>query len=31
MKEKYPNINFVSGKTLKRIDEEEIKEWIKTI
>lgn len=31
MKEKYPNINFVSGKTLNNINEEEIKEWIKTI
>ncbi len=28
MKEKYPNINFVSGKTLNRIDEEEIKGWL---
>lgn len=28
MKEKYPNINFVSGKTLNRIDEEELKGWL---
>lgn len=28
MNEKYPNINFVSGKTLNRIDEEEIKGWL---
>lgn len=29
MKEKYPNINFISGKTLNNINEEEIKGWIK--
>ena len=29
LKEKYPSLNFVSGKTLNQIDEEEIKNWIK--
>lgn len=28
LKEKYNNINFIDGKTLNRINEEEIKEWI---
>ena len=28
MKEKYPNINFVSGKTLNSVNEEEIKGWL---
>lgn len=28
MKEKYPTINFISGKTLNNINEEEIKGWI---
>ena len=29
LKEKYPSLNFVNGKTLNQIDEEEIKNWIK--
>lgn len=29
LKEKYSNINFISGKTLNTIDKNEIKEWIK--
>ena len=29
LKEKYSSLNFVSGKTLNQIDEEEIKNWIK--
>lgn len=29
LKEKYNNINFVNGKTLNHINENEIKEWIK--
>ena len=28
MKEKYPNINFVSGKTLNGVNEDEIKGWL---
>lgn len=28
MKEKYPSINFISGKTLNSIDEDEIKGWL---
>lgn len=28
MKEKYPNINFVSGKTLNNVNEDEIKGWL---
>ena len=28
LKEKYKDINFISGKTLNKIDEEEIKEWL---
>lgn len=28
MKEKYPLINFISGKTLNSIDEDEIKGWL---
>ncbi len=28
MKEKYPHLNFISGKTLNNINEEEIKGWL---
>lgn len=28
MKEKYPTINFISGKTLNNIDENEVKGWL---
>lgn len=29
LKEKYPNINFISGKTLNNINKDEIIDWIK--
>lgn len=29
LKENYPSLNFISGKLLNRIDEDEIRDWIK--
>ena len=31
LKEKYPNINFISGKTLNNINRDEIIEWTKQV